>query len=253
MNLRRAGLAVLAAVALTVTAPAGTAYAAPAPTRAEFRIPASVAPVAAVAAVAAVVLAPAAHGIPAAVAALRAAGALVPADLAGSRRVRPWPLPVPDIAGLLPGLFAVNAGSLECLTAPGGTGPATQRPCRLDDAYRWKLVPVSLDGRFKVENAATGHCLVPAGAVHLAAGRCGDDRAGTWRLRNAPGVGAYVVNAASERCLTVERDGSAVQYRCDGDVSRRWSFRLRPGGAGVVTVDGGGPNAAPRTAAASPR
>jgi hypothetical protein len=32
-----------------------------------------------------------------------------------------------------------------------------------------------------------------------------------------------------------------VQYRCDGDVSRRWTFRVTPDGKGVVTVNGGKP------------
>jgi hypothetical protein len=148
---------------------------------------------------------------------------------------------VPDVSGLLPGLFAVNVASFQCLAAPAGGGPADQRRCLLDDAYRWKLVPVSLDGRFKVENAGSGRCLVPAGGFDLATGTCGDGLSGTWRLKDAPGTGIYVINASTDRCLTVERDGSAVQYRCDGDVSRRWTFRLKPNGKGVVTVNGGTP------------
>jgi hypothetical protein len=181
MNFRRAGLAVLAASALTLTMPTTAASAAP-----------------------------------------------------GG-----WP--IPDVSGLLPGLYAVNVASFQCLTATGGSGPASQRRCVVDDAYRWKLVPVSLDGRFKVENAASGRCLVPAGGSGVAAGACGDALADTWNLKDAPGTGIYVINAASDRCLTVERDGSAVQYRCDGDVSRRWTFRLRPNGKGVVKVNGGRP------------
>jgi hypothetical protein len=82
---------------------------------------------------------------------------------------------------------------------------------------------------------------VPAGGSGVAAGACGDALADTWNLKDAPGTGIYVINAASDRCLTVERDGSAVQYRCDGDVSRRWTFRLRPNGKGVVKVNGGKP------------
>jgi hypothetical protein len=148
---------------------------------------------------------------------------------------------VPDVSGLLPGLFAVNVASFQCLAAPAGGGPAYQRRCVLDDAYRWKLVPVSLDGRFKVENAGSGRCLVPAGGFDLVTGTCGDGLSATWRLKDAPGTGIYVINASTGRCLTVERDGSAVQYRCDGDVSRRWTFRLKPDGKGVVTVNGGTP------------
>jgi hypothetical protein len=154
---------------------------------------------------------------------------------------RDWPLPVPDVSGLLPGLYAVNVASFECLAAPAAGGPVAQRHCVLDDAYRWKLVPASLDGRFRVENAGSGRCLVPAGPARLGTGDCGDSLGGTWRLKDAPGTGIYVINAASDRCLTVERDGSAVQYRCDGDVSRRWTFRLKPNGKGVVTVNGGRP------------
>src|SRR5690349_137712 len=98
MNLRRAGLAVLAATALTITLPATAAPAAPA----------------------------AAAGLGA---------------LAGQPSVHGWPLPVPDVAGLLPGLFAVNVASSDCLTAPVGNGLASARRCVIDDAYRWKLVP----------------------------------------------------------------------------------------------------------------
>jgi hypothetical protein len=148
---------------------------------------------------------------------------------------------VPDVSGLLPGLYAVNVASEECLVAPAANGPARQRRCELDDAYRWKLVPVSLDGRFKVENAGSGRCLVPAGESALAAGPCGDELPGTWRLKDAPGTGIYVINAASDRCLTASSAGAAVQYRCDGDVSRRWTFRLEPHGKGVVQVNGGKP------------
>ncbi|HEY0535232.1 MAG TPA: RICIN domain-containing protein [Actinoplanes sp.] len=198
MIFRRAGLAVLAASALTLTLPTPGAS---------------------------------------------AAGADTPAQPAGGTTAGfgGWPLPVPDVSGLLPGLYAVNVASFECLTAPAGSGPASQRHCVLDDAYRWKLVPVSLDARFKVENAGSGRCLVPAGQNDLAAGPCGDALGDTWRLKDAPGTGIYVINAASDRCLTVERDGRAVQYRCDGDVSRRWTFRLEPNGKGVVTVNGGKP------------
>jgi hypothetical protein len=95
---------------------------------------------------------------------------------------RGWPLPVPDVSGLLPGLYAVNVASFRCLAAPGGSGPVSQRRCVLDGAYRWKLVPVSLDGRFKFENDAAGRCLVPAGRFELSAGTCGDSLGDTWRL-----------------------------------------------------------------------
>lgn len=222
MNLRRAGLAVLAASALTATLPPAAASAAPpaAPAR-----PAAGEPP----------VAPAEPGVAAPV-----AGTAPPAGAAPATG-RGWPFTVPDVSGLLPGLFAVNVASLQCLTASRGSGPASERSCAFDDAYRWKLVPVSLDGRFKVENAATGRCLVPAGGADLAAGPCSTALGDTWHLRDAPGTGIYVINAASDRCLTVERDGSAVQYRCDGDVSRRWTFRLTPHGPGVVTVNGGKP------------
>jgi hypothetical protein len=45
---------------------------------------------------------------------------------------RGWPLPVPDVSGLLPGLYAVNVASFRCLAAPGGSGPVSQRRCVLD-------------------------------------------------------------------------------------------------------------------------
>lgn len=180
-NLRRAGLAVLAACALTLTAPAAGASAAP----------------------------------------------------------RGWPLP--DVAGLIPGLYAVNVASQQCLAAPGGSGPASQRRCVSDDAYRWKLVPASLDGRFKVENAASGRCLVPSGALEVAVGSCGNGPGYTWNLEDAPGTGVYVINSASRQCLTIGRDGGAVEERCNGDVSRRWSFRRKPNDKGVVKINDGTP------------
>lgn len=234
MNLRRAGLAVLAASALTVTSPpvAASAASAAAPARPAVGEPPATPAQPDLAGPAANASQPSVAG--------PAAGAVQP-DLAGPAADRGWPFTVPDVSGLLPGLFAVNVASLQCLTASRGSGPASERRCALDDAYRWKLVPVSLDGRFKVENAATGRCLVPAGGADLAAGPCGSALGDTWHLRDAPGTGIYVINAASDRCLTVERDGSAVQYRCDGDVSRRWTFRLTPHGRGVVTVNGGKP------------
>ena len=244
MNLRRAGLA--ASLALTSVLPATPVEAAPVPTAAAAA-PAAPAAKAAAAGPAApgARAAAAASGAPGARAAAAASGAVTADAVAGASAAqaapRDWPFPVPDVSGLLPGLFAVNVHSFRCLAAPAGSGPAFQRRCVLDDAYRWKLVPVSLDGRFKVENAGSGRCLVPAGGFGLATGACGDAVGDTWRLKDAPGTGIYVINAATGRCLTVAPSGSAVQYRCDGDVSRRWTFRLKPNGKGVVTVNGGKP------------
>jgi hypothetical protein len=158
----------------------------------------------------------------------------LPATGAAAARPGGWP----DVSALLPGLYAVNVASSECLTAPAAGGPASQRHCVLGDAYRWKLVPASLDGRFKVENVGSGRCLVPAGGDRVAAGPCDDTVGGTWRLKDAPGTGIYVVNAAGGRCLTARRDDSAVQYRCDGAVARRWAFRLKPTDKGTVAVNG---------------
>ena len=161
---------------------------------------------------------------------------------AAGPRPGPLPLPVPDVSGLLPGLYAVNVHSDRCLAARGGSGPAAGERCVVDAAYRWKLVPVSLDGRFRVQNEASGRCLSPVpGNPALVAETCGNDVARTWRLRDAPGAGIYVINAADGECLTVGPDSAAVQYRCDGDVARRWSFRQVPNGPGVVTVNGGKP------------
>jgi hypothetical protein len=229
MIIRRAGLAVLAASALTLPLPTAALAESPGESAAVF---------------------PGGPGESAGSAAGSAGaggGGIVPAapvvsGPAAARGIAPgWPLPVPDVSALLPGLYAVNVASLQCLTAPGGSGPAFQRRCVLDDAYRWKLVPVSLDGRFKVENAGSGRCLVPAGGVDLAAGPCGEALGDTWRLKDAPGTGIYVINASSDRCLTATPSGAAVQYRCDGTVARRWTFRLKPNGKGVVTVNGGKP------------
>jgi hypothetical protein len=170
-----------------------------------------------------------------------AAGAMTATTADAAPRPGPLPIPVPDVSGLLPGLYAVNVHSDTCLVARGGNGPAARQRCAVDAAYRWKLVPVSLDGRFRVQNEQSGRCLGPVGEAGLVAGACDDEVARTWRLRDAPGAGIYVVNAADDRCLTAGPGGSAVRERCDGDVSRRWSFREVPNGPGVVTVNGGRP------------
>jgi hypothetical protein len=176
--------------------------------------------------------------------ALFAAGAMTcgtATSASAAPRPGPLPFPVPDVSGLLPGLYAVNVHNDQCLVARDGSGPAAQRHCAAGAAYRWKLVPVSLDGRFRVQNEASGQCLSPIGATGLAAETCSDDVARTWRLRDAPGAGIYVIDAADGQCLTAGVGGSAVRNRCDGDVSRRWSFREVPDGPGVVTVNGGRP------------
>jgi hypothetical protein len=186
------------------------------------------------------------YGAPAAA----AGGYGTPAKPAVAKMAQDWPFPIalPNISGLMPsmsslvpGLYAVNVASAQCLAAPAGGGQAAQHRCLLNDSYRWKLVPASLDARFRLQNSASGRCLVPAGANSLAAGSCGSAISSTWRLKDAPGTGIYVINAGTGRCLTAQRDGSAVQVRCDGAVARRWSFRTKPNGRGVVVVNGGKP------------
>jgi hypothetical protein len=241
MNLRRAALA--AALAFTSVLPATPVEAAPS-------APAAAGPTASSAALGATA-APAVSG---ATAATAVPGTAVAGAVPGSTGMsaaqrstgmsaapRGWPFPPINLSGLVPGLYAVNVHSFQCLSAPAAGGPASQRRCVVDDAYRWKLVPASLDARFKVQNAGSGRCLVPAGGLGLALAACGNAMGDTWRLKDAPGTGIYVVNAATGRCLTVSPNGYAVQYRCDGAISRRWTFRAKPNGPGVVNVNGGKP------------
>jgi hypothetical protein len=231
MNLRRAGLA--AALAFTSVLPATPVEAASTPAPATTPSSYAVSTVTAVS-----------QGSDASVVATTTASSGAPAVPGGGAAAvapRGWPFPPIDVSGLVPGLYAVNVHSFQCLTAPATSGPASQRRCVLDGAYRWKLVPASLDARFKLQNAGSSRCLVPSGGLGLALGACGNAIGDTWRLRDAPGTGIYVVNAQSGRCLTVSPGGYAVQYRCDGNIARRWTFRAKPNGKGVVNVNGGTP------------
>lgn len=104
---------------------------------------------------------------------------------------------------LIPGLFAVNVHSGKCLVAAGDSSLVVQRSCEQDPAFRWRLVPVSLFGWFHIENEKSGKCLTITGG-----GR--------------------------------EDNGLAVQYSCDSQLSRNWSFADAPGsGVYVENVNSG--------------
>lgn len=260
MNIRRAGLAVLAASALTLSVPTTGAFAAGIGTPAGHAAVSQPGPDGSAPGAPGGYAAPATtggYGTPAATTAPATAGGYgAPAATGGHAKpvppkvARDWPFPnplidishlMPSMSSLAPALFAVNVASFQCLAAPSNGGQAAQRRCQLNNAYRWKLVPASLDARFRIQNAGSGRCLVPAGGLGLATGACGSALSTTWRLKDAPGTGIYVINASTGRCLGVERNGSAVQYRCDGAVASRWTFRTKPNGKGVVVVNGGRP------------
>jgi hypothetical protein len=152
-----------------------------------------------------------------------------------------------SIASLIPGLFAVNVNSHKCLTVGAGAA-VVQRTCAESPAYRWRLVPASLDGLFLVQNLGTGRCLTIAGGGAgdngaAVAYRCDDALSRRWRMRAADGPGIHVVNANSGKCLTIAgggvgENGESVQYPCDREASRRWSFRLTMTGGNAVTIAG---------------
>jgi len=109
----------------------------------------------------------------------------------------------PRPISLIPGLLAVNVHSGKCLVVAGDSDLVVQRSCAQDPAFRWRPIPVSLFGWFHLENEKSGKCLTISGG-----GR--------------------------------EDGGLVMQYACDAQESRAWSFADAPGkGVYVENVNSG--------------
>jgi hypothetical protein len=141
----------------------------------------------------------------------------------------------------------VNINSGKCLTVTGG-GVADgailiQRACSKDPSYRWRFVPVLINGAvsFLVVNVHSGKCVTfreDGTAVQLG---CDGDAGRRWRLQRRPGVPATVAtsdalvqNVATRKCLTiaggsVTENAVALQGDCDAERARRWTVRLAAG------------------------
>jgi ricin-type beta-trefoil lectin protein len=144
----------------------------------------------------------------------------------------------------------ININSGKCLTVVGGAvadnAGLAQKACTSEPSFRWRFIPVSFTGLFLIQNVRSGKCLTIAAdglADNAFAVQKTCDRAPArhWQLRKSPGVpdnvpnsDAQLVNARSEKCLTVAGGGItenalAVQYTCDAHRSRRWTVRIIAG------------------------
>jgi hypothetical protein len=153
-----------------------------------------------------------------------------------------------DLLGL--GFQLININSGKCLTvvgeAMGDNARIMQRTCSRQPAYRWRFVPVTIPGLFLIQNLNSGKCLaVEADGLadndFAVQHSCATIPARQWHLQGLPVTSpiqlnsdAQLVNAHSDKCLTIAgggvgENGVAVQYRCDGERSRRWTVRLMAG------------------------
>lgn len=114
-----------------------------------------------------------------------------------------------------------NAGSGECLTAPGSV-----QSCGSSSSQAWEFtVPVAgllnvVTGEYELVNKSSGACLVGSGGVSTAS--CNGDSSQLW-TKVAGSGGDELKNAASGECLRAS-GGSAVVGSCSSsDKSDLWS------------------------------